>query len=707
VLDDAANGDVDVTAERMLDGAWDGLRLGAGFELGLAGLGAAGRAAGRGASKLGGALGDMLPTRAGKVAGDVADAVPTASVLDVDPVAAQELAGPLRSSELASPERGLTSDLIAKARAAEGAFEGGQQGAVRTIRKDMDGLLKDLDEVNTLSGIGAKRKASAVFDGHGRGIDPAEFNALIDSSAASIDDIIGKQGEIALASGGGLSVLKRTKDILESGKKKIGEHLAAGDVGSAYMVADDVKRMIGKAGGTKNGTAKLKLRDVYEDWRGFMENEDLFGELAQTQKKVNPAWSEHIRRENDSSVGGFFQRSGDAAEDPFEVLRRTNDRSIGGLLNELGKAESEGTEEALRRYLRSASIDAETRAAAWGTPELQASAKRIKEATAKIEDSLNAVALLKRDANGWAELKKSTDGIPFAGAAMHAASSLAQKVGAVGESRVMGMLAPRAAEQPIGLMGKLTDGAVKAQQSVTSHADSAVKRIFEAAKGKPVREAVALGAQQVERALTQASALHNPASRESQELDRRTAEIAAVDPGLAQSLRDKVMTRAAFIQSKTTPATDPSDPLGMSPGMVDAATWRKNNRYVVAAMDPQAALKRVAAGDGTPEDLETLQALSPRLYQSFVQRALERVQRAKQPPTIRQRQKLGYMLGMPLDRASQPDFVAFYQGITPPADPEPSNNPNLAPATPKAKQSTTDSRDNVYASRTDQIMDGR
>lgn len=703
VLDDAANGDVEVTAERMTDSLWDGLALGAGFELGGAAVGALARATGRGAQRMAGALGDMLPSR--RAAGALADAAPTPSVVGMDPVAAQDVAGPLRSSQLPDPERGLGSDLYAKARAAEGAFEDGQQGAVRTIRKDLDGLLKDVDQVDTLASIGAKRKAAEVFDGHGRGIDPAEFKQVLDRSRASIDELVAEHGEVALQTGAGLGTLKQVKSIINGGEKQIAKHLAAGDLGSAYMVADDVKRAIGKGQGTKNKVAQGKLREVYEDWRQFMENEDLFGELAQKQKAVNPAWSERIRRQQDGSVGGFFTRSGEAAEDPFEALKRTNDASVGGLLNQLGKAESEGTEEALRRYLRSTAIDAENRAAAWGTPELQEAATRIKAAAAKIEDSMNAVALLKRDSQGWAKAKKAVEGIPFAGAAMNAASSIAQKADAIGMNP-LGMVAARApAEVPIGVVGKLTDDAVKAQERIVRHADSAVKAILGEASKRTTHEAAAQAINVVERATNQAAQLQIPASNESRELDRQVAELSAVDPALGQALRDKVMNRAAFINSKVTPSIDPSDPLGMAPGQVDAATWRKNNRYVVAAMNPQAALKRLSDGTGTPEDLETLKALTPRLYETFTKRVLERVQKAKKPPSIGQRQRLGYLLGMPMDRASTADSIAFFQSLVVPEGGQ-SENPNLAPAQPKSKRTTNDSRDNVYASRTDQIMDG-
>jgi len=726
VLDDAANGDVDVTAERMLDSVWKGGASGAGLELGLGVLGAAGRAAGRGARRATDALGEAVGIGGRKAvpgaAADVADALPTVSFADdaarpgvandvvgMDPIEAQSVAGPLRSAELAPPDRGLAQDVLAKARAAEGAFESGQQGATRTIRKDMDGLLKDLDDVDTLASIGAKRRAAEVFDGHGAPVDPKEFVNMVGSSRAAIDDIIGEQGEIALASGGGLGVLKQTRSILNGGEKKIIEHLKAGDVGSAYMVADDVKRAIGKAQGTKNSVAKGKLRDIYEDWRGFMENEELFGELAQKQKLVNPAWSERIRRQQDGGVGGFFTRSGDAAEDPFEVLRRSNDGAIGSLLNQLGKAESEATEEALRRYLRSASIDAETRAAAWGTPELKESAKRIKQATEKIESSMNAVALMKRDSEAWKAAKETVKGVPFAEAAMGLGA------GAVRKADALGMLAGRAAQDaPMSPLGKLADDAARTQVAIEKTADDTVKNVLQRGpKQAAVRAATTIAsAGAIKRAMEQAVALQDPESPPAKAFASSIQMLSQDDPALAQAIQQKVQARSDFLASKMPPPVDPGDPLGVRPGRMDSATQKKSQRYVEAAINPQAALTRLSAGVGTREDLETLRALTPRLYDAYVRGVEQRVKQMKRPPSTRERMKLAYATGLPMDRSGTPQSINWYQQRK--APPKPANaesqNPNLAPVQPAQQPQPSAGSSGAalqhYATRADRATGG-
>lgn len=728
VLDDAANGDVDVTAERMLDSVWKGGGAGVGLELGLGALGAAGRAVGRGAKRAAGAVGDAVGIGGKKaLPGAAADALPTSladdvgeavgggpvandvtpSVVGMDPIEAQSVAGPLRSTELTAPERGFSQDVLAKARAAEGAFESGQQGATRTIRKDMDGLLKDLDEVDTLASIGAKRRAAEVFDGQGAPVNPAEFVNMLGRSRAAIDDIIGEQGEIALASGGGLSVLKQTKSILNGGEKKIVEHLKNGDLGSAYMVADDVKRAIGKAQGTKNSTAKGKLRDMYEDWRVFMEDEGLFGELAQKQKLVNPAWAERIRRQQDGDVGGFFKRSGEAAEDPFEALRRSNDGAIGSLLNQLGKAESEGAEEALRRYLRSASIDAETRAAAWGTPELMESAQRIKQATEKIESSMNAVALMKRDSESWRSAKEALKGVPFAEAAMGLGA------GAVRKADALGMLAGRGArEAPMTPLGKLANDAANTQMQLEKAADDTVRSVFQSGTKQAARAAVAIASSgAIKRAMEQAVALQDPESGPSKALAASIETLGREDPALAQALQQKVQARASFLASKMPPPTDPGDPLGLRPGRMDSATQKKSQRYVEAAINPQAALQRLASGAGTREDVETLRALTPRLYESYVRAVEQRVKQQKRPPTVRERMRLSYSTGLAMDRAHTPETLNWYQQRKAPPKPQnaESQNPNLAPVQPAQQPSPPSGSSGAgqkYATRADRAMGG-
>jgi hypothetical protein len=268
--------------------------------------------------------------------------------------------------------------------------------------------------------------------------------------------------------------------------------------------------------------------------------------------------------------------------------------------------------------------------------------------------------------------------------------------------------AAKRADAPGSLMGRFVDDAAKTELAVRNNADSTVRNIFAPERRRALRVAATLTAgREVDKALERAVALQDPESRESQALEVALGQVAKTDQALAASIRGQMKARSDFIAGKIPPAVDPSDPMGLVPARQDARTARKNNRYVIAAMNPQAALERLSAGQGSPEDLETLKALTPRLYQIYTQRVMESVGKQRRKPTIRERMRLGYLLQMPMDRASTPESVAWFQAIQAPAQQQ-SNNPNLAPATPRSKVNTDlDPRDNKYAARTDEIMSGR
>lgn len=674
VMDDLARGDVEITAERMLESAWDGARMGALLGGGLGALAEGGQALARGAKTAYGGAADMIgrarggrgpgasaTAGVGGVADDIADAAPglspeIAERAIVDPAGAQEAMGPLTSSALSDNSAGGLRGLFEKARAAEGAFEAGQQGATRTVRKDLDMLLKHVDEIDELAGIAAKRKAAAAFDGWGRRIDSADALGALDSVDARISGLVDEVGEAALMDRGGLAVLKRSQQLLKHSRKTVSDKLAQGDIGAAYMALDDLKRGIGHAQNTKNTLAQTVLREEYDKIRLFMEDQSRWGELAEAQKRVNPAWAERIRRQNDQRVGGFFVRSGEASIDPFEALKQANDASVGSLLNQLGKAESEGTEEALRRYLRSVAIDAETRASTWGTRDLVDKAAEIKGAVDKIESSMNAVALLKRDANGWNEIKKSLEGIPFAGATLGAGA------------RAMRGAANAVEHQNAATLYRLARGAVKSEKAIEQTVEATMQSLTpQAARAVPlVARAVtraAIPAASVQRMVAQAQALQDPESPESHQLEAMTLQMAGESPEMADALKQAVMRKATMIVQRMGPATDPADPLQRQPMPMDRVRRAANERFMIAVADPRAALDRLGSGIGSPEDLAVVRELIPNVHKRWADGVLERVVGGKVPLSASQRNRLLFALGRPVVREQTPEYVQMYQNM--------------------------------------------
>jgi hypothetical protein len=716
VMDDLAAGNVEITAERVLDAAWDGARWGglAAGGLGLAaeGVGAAARGVGRAydatadairARRAGGtsgpvAVSDVADDAAGAARVVADDAAPgiTEEVIEratVDPSGAQEAMGPLSTNAINDNDAGGLRNLFAKARAAEGAFEAGQQGAVRTVRKDMDRLLKNVDEIDELAGIAAKRRASSEFDGWGRSVDSTDVVNAFDAVDSRLKELVGEVGEAALQDRGGLAALRRSQQLISHAKKTAAEKLAQGDIGSAYMVMDDLKRGLGHAQNTRNSIAQTVLREEYDKFRLFLENEGRWGDLAKAQKRVNPAWTERIRRQNDQRVGGFFVRSGDSGLDPFETLKQSNDASIGALLNQLGQAESEGTEEALRRYLRATAIDAETRAATWGSAELVDKAREIKDAVEKIESSMNAVGLLKRDAKGWQEIKKGLDWMPFAGQALSAGARAAHAV----ENRTASTIR------------RLARGAVKQEQAVEAAVGATIRSITQpATRVVPLATKGAVPAANIEQLVSQARALQDPESPESHQLEAMTLQMASESPDFADAMRNAVRRKADFVVRTLGPQTDPNDPSGTSRVNADRVTRGRRERFLQAAASPTAAMERLASGRGSAEDLAVVRELTPQVHKAWVDRVLGQIQSGQIKPTIAQRQRLLASLGVPVYREQTPDYVQFFQQLVQGAgQPQDQQAPQGLPPERQPKFDGRDFKvDQHFAGRADALAGG-
>ena len=453
------------------------------------------------------------------------------------------------------------------------------------------------------------------------------------------------------------------------------------------MTFDDFKRVLGSAQNTRDPLIQARVRGMYDKVRLVAEDEGLFGELAAQQKLINPAITEKIRRAGDDRVRQFFLTGGDAAADPFERLTEANSDAVGSLLKRLGDAESEPTEKAFRLYLRSLAVDAETRAAALGTPELAAKAQEVTASVNRIENSMNAVALARQDQKAWDKVMAYAPG--SAGGILKGAAKVAQ-----------------AAASPIK---RLAQGAAQQQQAVQTAAVQARKALMNAASPAAVRGAIAgaalLSAAHVARSVAQSQALQDERSPVSARLRQAVHEISQDDPFFAQALEQKARTKAAFIASKAGPEIDDSDPWGSRPPMRDRMSEAKLARYVSAAEDPGAALKRISHGRGSAEDIETLKAVHPLLYGTYVMLVQDEMKRARALPGILQRQHLYRATGTPMAREQQPAFLNWLQNAIPPLPTQPQQPPQGAPK-PRGGGGAMDPEQH-YASRADQIMGGR
>jgi hypothetical protein len=675
VVDDLISGDHEISAERMLSGL-GGVIMDAG--LGALTGGVVGGAIEGGQKAYGAVRGSLARRAAGQAAGEAAPSLTWD--LSLEPAAAAEAAGPMLAKDLPSLADNSNSSIVQAARGSVDGFEDIQQGAVRAIRDDYDDILRLRAEVDGGANIGAKRADAIKYTGTPEEIAAARprVNQMLDDTQLAIRTTTELDGfKPALEHGGGLTAFKRVDSAVDEARRIINQKLDEGELGEAFMIADDLKRIVGRSQNTPNSIAKQKLRDLYDRIvKPAGEDEATWGQLAVNQKRVNPAWTESIRRDQDDLIQPFTRTSGEPPPGRWDDLQQSNSAAIGNLLNGLGQAETEATEKAFRQHLRAAVVDAQTRAQVWGSANDIARATKMTQAVERIENRMNAVAFAAKDKKAWAKIMKYAPGT--AGGVLQGAAKLGQLT-----------LTP---------IQRMADAALKQQQSIEKAARNAGSVLLGA--GSPKALLATISVNRMQDAVAQAQALQDPASPESGRLRQAVNEIAQDDPAFAAAMDQKQRQQAAFLAEKAGPVRDEGDPFATGPAPRDKVAAQQLGRYVAAVDDPGEALLRVSQGMGSAEDLEVLQTLYPRIYDVFVKQVEAQLKSAKKPPTTAQRQHLHRATGIPLAREQQPDALVFLQRVgNAPADTE-------QPPPPASGKGMNIDPEKHFGSRSDQILEG-
>ena len=175
------------------------------------------------------------------------------------------------------------------------------------------------------------------------------------------------------------------------------------------------------------------------------------------------------------------------------------------------------------------------------------------------------------------------------------------------------------------------------------------------------------------------------AARRAGAVERALRErVPTSDPRLAESLAAAARRKLEWLDAQM-----PRPPAGMSDP--DVPPWRPTPaqeqrwaRVVRAADDPAGVLERAAGGDVSIDEIETVRAVFPRLYQEAQFAVLEAVASGQSIPYAR-RIQLGALFGLPLTATQDPQFAATMQAgyaapAEPPPQPRPSANVDLAAA---------------------------
>jgi len=507
------------------------------------------------------------------------------------------------------------------------------------------------------------------------------------------------------ASGG--ATVKQLSAQLAHSRAKFREHIANGELGDAAMVLDDLKRAIdNKAAVSRNPIVRQALQGdgqlpgMADELRKHLEDESVFGSFGTMQKRVNATYAEAIRRSKDDMLRGVLYEGGESSANPFRQLKKLNRNNVGSLLRRLGDEEVVPQEEAFRRYLRAREIDAVNRAQAWGSQEAQELASKLSGLREKIEENMNAVALMRRDRDEFARLVQEADIPGPVGWVGKGALSVTQKLANVSEAAsrrnidlsalasgeltsaasAAGNASALAAAKTTALSGdslvlqaarsfanaaRKTVDVSKRAASAAARSAERVGRGVESAATAAGRSAPIAGTMMfankpasVERGIQALSRMTDPMSDERKQLREQYSQLAAESPEHAAAMERYVQSASDYLMRKA-----PSGLIDLSTPFAAAAKqqYAKSDvqsflRSVRAVQNPAAAMQRIASGEWVQEDLDAIRTLQPRLWGRFVSQVTNEIAKMREKPPYKQRLRMSRVLGAPMTSFDTPSF---------------------------------------------------
>jgi hypothetical protein len=584
-----------------------------------------------------------------KAAPTVAEVLP-----DPESISISLEARPLSASALPDPPRGKWEAMAARSRAVQGGFDDAVSESTAAVRADADLMQREMSQIDEFAGIAAKRRANALNIGHPVGLQ--EIDGVLGEMNGQLDGFLSRNSRAALAPDGGLNAIERVRNVFEQERPFLQQAAESGDIGELYGRLDNLKRTVGRARGTKSASVQDLMEQVYKPMQNFLEDESVWGELAVRQRGANAAWSNRISSTKDARLRQFFSEAGgneNRAANEWDQLKLSNAGAIKSLLSNVGDNGVADVEEAFRRNVRATARDATERAKAWGTPELQARAVKVTNAAKRIEDKLDSVALLRRDAiAGQHQMQQSTAEM-LAGAAGVIAPPVGWAI--TGTAQAGRKLIQAVGNAGSGMRASVTSAAAKLVRNVGA-ASQAIgdAAVLPAATMLPEKRFLA--------AVSEARQLTQAGSPATNELLHQAAELEREDPALAEAYAGTQIKRAEMINSMI-PDKPLSGAVFSPPPALNEVTERKVRRAVQASLEPQKALDRIAAGNHSPEDLKAVKTVYPAMWSRFQQTVLSEFKAMQKKPDLQTRLRIAYATGLNLDPTVEIGAIEVLQRV--------------------------------------------
>lgn len=686
-ISEAALGDTELTAEKLLAGAGIGAVIG-GSAAGLLHLGGEGisyaaskvaQGTKAGTTKLGESIGNLYRTATGN-----------------------------------DPAKGL-GDAYAKFSA---VASGGDENAIRKFVKDKGARAIALSDETTLDNASRRlaeieNRSDELLDElseKGRGIGKYEgikdkvradnADEVFMSSADIVGNIKSKLDDMELrakeASEFDIGPVRKAKASLNKALAEMGT-VGKNPNAKLFMQLDDLKRDIQKVTARAEKTSRTssaaldtfkELNDIQNALRGHLEDEILWGAAGAAQKEVNAKWVPFLG--NERYAGNNFATK--VGESEFEAIyKHDSGRYLSFFRNVLSPSTDLDYQYLLKRQTaRAELLDSLQRQFA----DDPAYAKKVVEARQLAKEARELMNRTKDEAvlkNQFRQLASGND-VLGAGAGSVGGYLLGGPVGALAGAVVGAASRPAQTIRQLAALDRM-------QSNISSRIKLGVSKYLNAARdkaeavGRKASDAARRAGQRATRALAPLTVLQEAhfgdatqsrtvtdnrrdaakqhakdialfvadPLRAADRIGRATAGIAAVAPNVAGAVGQKAMTAANFLASKAPKDPNPPNVLVKREWEPPKSELAKFARYVEAVQDPMSVLERMGEGTLTSESVEALKVVYPGLYQELAGEVVSQLSENPGKFNYADRVQLSLLLDQPLDPTMSPEFIAQAQ----------------------------------------------
>lgn len=545
-------------------------------------------------------------------------------------------------------------------------FEGDniRNAAAKTIREEGDAMLRANTLVSDEARGALKREhvAKAVIYGN-EGATRSYAAKTIESTLAGVESEL--TSEMA-------PQMIKSAETVSKAAYRVQQAIAKGaDNAELFSELDQFKRSVQRL--TANGNRSVRnIADPIDqlnakrtlqffdrtasELRSGLEDTSLWGEAATNQRTINEAWTRQI----DASKrfhNALTVEVGRDPSNPYMQMRGLDPSKVDTYVKSLVNPNKDLTHQAVKDYLESTHDLAKAIKTSYDLPaskmaevdRIEAAATKMTASMQKAEKALTLVNQF-RDLTGTADASSSVVGAVLGGMG---GGVLGGGIGAAVGGAVNALRNPAKIASTLAAVERIAaknDSRIgRAVASFLSGGKTATKEVLEDATPKGFDKAVA--------SIREASSSPEVAAKR---VEAALGDLPASAPKLATATTMKVAEVTRFLATKIPVGMRDSTDffVGQQPPMVSDTERDTFARYVKAATDPASVVERMAKGDITPEEVDTLKAVYPQMYSAIQARVRDEVLAhqadGKQLPYDK-RVTLGVLFDVPTDASMQPE----------------------------------------------------